>query len=142
MSMCPPGEDLGTLHGDIRLNQRARQEGGEATDVFVVTEETGTLNIRCKVCEMTIFGIRNLNSHIAGKKHSGKFSRQMWELLPEPSEQGDEEPELLLPEPVAVTSSPEVDKDRVMLAEEGPLHQIIQQHKQQPIIGLEYLVEV
>ena len=80
MSMCPPGEDLGTLYGDIRLNQRARQDGGPATDVFVVTEETGTLNIRCKVCEMTIFGVRNLNSHIAGKKHQGKFSSKVGRL--------------------------------------------------------------
>jgi hypothetical protein len=34
-----------------------------------VREEAGTLNIRCRICEMTIFGLRNFNSHIEGKKH-------------------------------------------------------------------------
>ena len=80
MSLCPPGEDPGTRYGDDRLNQMARKEGGPETDVFIVTEETGTLNIRCKVCEMTIFGVRNLNSHIAGKKHQGKFSSKVCQI--------------------------------------------------------------
>ena len=77
MSLCPPGDDPGSRYGDIRLNQRARQDHGPETEVFLVTEEAETLNIRCRVCEMTIFGVRNLNSHIAGKKHQGKFSSKV-----------------------------------------------------------------
>mgnify|MGYP006995578404 CR=1 FL=1 len=42
-----------------------------------VRKESGTLNIRCRICEMTIFGIRNLNSHIAGKKNEGKISTKV-----------------------------------------------------------------
>ena len=77
MSVYPPGEDPGTMYGDERLNHRAKKEGGPEIDVFVVTDEAGTLNIRCKVCEMTIFGIRSLNSHCNGKKHQGKFSSKV-----------------------------------------------------------------
>lgn len=49
-------------------------------DIIVMTQvrkESGTLNIRCRICEMTIFGIRNLNSHIAGKKHEAKISTKV-----------------------------------------------------------------
>jgi len=156
MSLCPPGEDLGTLHGDIRLNQRARQDGGPETDVFVVTEETGTLNIRCKVCEMTIFGVRNLNSHIAGKKHQGKFSSKTWVLV----DDSEPEPNFSLPEPVSAvsTSKPlatssksgqksavevvsDVDKSKVFQSSDGPLQKVLEGTKD-PVIGVEYLIEI
>ena len=42
-----------------------------------VRKESGTLNICCSICEMTIFGIRNLNSHLAGKKHEAKISTKV-----------------------------------------------------------------
>jgi len=159
MSMCPPGEDLGTLYGDIRLNQRARQDGGPATDVFVVTEETGTLNIRCKVCEMTIFGVRNLNSHIAGKKHQGKFSSKTWVLVDDSEES---EPSFSLPEPVSAVSTskplstssradpktavevvpdPEVDKSKVFHSSDGPVQKVLEGTKD-AVIGVEYLIEI
>ena len=89
-------------------------------------EEQGTLNIRCNICEMTVFGIRlvrmaynvafddtlirNLAAHISGKKHSGKISNKEWILVEERDISlekknhgaGEEQEESLqLPEPVA-----------------------------------------
>ena len=90
-----------------------------------VKEEQGTLNIRCNICEMTVFGIRlvqfayyvdiddtpirNLAAHISGKKHSGKIANKEWILvegrdisLEENQGAGEEQEESLqLPEPVA-----------------------------------------
>ena len=82
-----------------------------------VKEEQGTLNIRCNICEMTVFGIRlarfngdsylkwirNLAAHISGRKHSGKISNKEWILVEKTQDQGEEEQEesLQLPEPVA-----------------------------------------
>ena len=84
---------------------------------FQVKEEQGTLNIRCNICEMTVFGIRlarlnedsylkwirNLAAHISGRKHSGKISNKEWILVEKTQDQGEEEQEesLQLPEPVA-----------------------------------------
>ena len=83
-----------------------------------VKEEQGTLNIRCNICEMTVFGIRfgnlafrpsiiarmirNLAAHISGRKHSGKISNKEW-ILVDSQDRGEEEQEesLQLPEPVA-----------------------------------------
>ena len=69
-------------YGDPRLGQRARHltgggEAGGVRDVFLVREEGDTLNIRCQVCEMTVFGLKNLNNHIIGKKHQGKFTSKV-----------------------------------------------------------------
>ena len=91
-----------------------------------VKEEQGTLNIRCNICEMTVFGIRlvqfayyaafddtpirNLAAHISGKKHSGKIANKEWILVEErdisleKKNQGagkEQEESLQLPEPVA-----------------------------------------
>ena len=73
----PPGDDAASRFGDERLSQRARRDNGNWQEVFTVTEETDTLSIRCKLCERTVFGLRNLGSHIAGKKHQGKFSHEV-----------------------------------------------------------------
>eukprot|EP00092_Neocalanus_flemingeri_P001633 GFUD01001743.1.p1 GENE.GFUD01001743.1~~GFUD01001743.1.p1 ORF type:complete len:1274 (+),score=352.69 GFUD01001743.1:59-3880(+) len=161
MSLCPPGDDPGTRYGDIRLNQRARKEGGPPTEVFIVTEEMDSLNIRCKVCEMTIFGVRNLNSHIAGKKHQGKFSSKTWELI------DDSEPTFSLPEPVSAVSSNTgqagssntgqagnsaagkskletsgvLDKSKVFHSSDGPVQKLLDGIKE-AVIGVEYLVEI
>ena len=89
-------------------------------------EEQGTLNIRCNICEMTVFGIRlvqfaynvviddtsirNLAAHISGKKHSGKIANKEWilveerDIMLEKKNQGageEQEEALQLPEPVA-----------------------------------------
>ena len=51
---------------------------------------------------MTIFGLKNLNSHIGGKKHAGKLTSQTWLLdVPEPRSLPDPVSTLSLPEPVA-----------------------------------------
>ena len=73
-------------YGDHRLDQTARHlsGGGAVCDVFRVREEGDTLNIRCQVCEMTVYGLRNLNNHINGKKHQAKFNSKVTgtDLLP------------------------------------------------------------
>ena len=79
MSDPPPGESLGARYGDPRLDLRARHlaGGGAVTEVFRVKEEGDTISIRCQVCEMTVYGLRNLNQHIANKKHQAKFSSKV-----------------------------------------------------------------
>ena len=46
-------------------------------EMFLVKEEGDTLNIRCQVCEMTLFGLKNFNNHINGKKHQAKFTSKV-----------------------------------------------------------------
>jgi len=156
MSLCPPGDDPGSRYGDIRLNQRARQDHGPETEVFLVTEEAETLNIRCRVCEMTIFGVRNLNSHIAGKKHQGKFSSKTWQMV---DDSDNSEPVFTLPEPVSAvnqgqaggsqgghTSAQEtggggLDKTKVFHSSDGPVQKSLDSIKE-AVIGVEYLVEI
>ena len=46
-------------------------------DLFKVKEEGDTISIRCQVCEMTLYGLRTLNNHIAGKKHEAKFTSKV-----------------------------------------------------------------
>ena len=78
--MPPVVVDPASRYGDLRLGQRARHltgVGGGVKEVFLVREEGDTLNIRCQVCEMTVFGLKNLNNHINGKKHQGKFTSQV-----------------------------------------------------------------
>ena len=79
MSDAPPGESLGARYGDLRLDQEARHlaGGGAVMDVFRVREEGDTISIRCQLCETTVFGLRNLNNHISGKKHESKFSSKV-----------------------------------------------------------------
>ena len=81
MSDPPPGESLGARYGDPRLDLRARHlaGGGAVTEVFRVKEEGDTISIRCQVCEMTVYGLRNLNQHISNKKHQAKFSSKVQE---------------------------------------------------------------
>ena len=76
MSDPPPGESLGSRYGDPRLDWRARHVGGGGgvVEVFKVKEEGDTISIRCQICETTVFGLRNLNQHINGKKCQSKFS--------------------------------------------------------------------
>jgi len=145
MSLLPPGEDPGSRYGEPRLNQRARRKvgpGQQELQVFSVEEESGTLNIRCKVCEMTVYGIRNLNSHIEGKKHSQQFSSLTWELLPE-GEDGDSL-SLQLPEPVSLSSAPSLDTDKVsLLPEDHDLAKFLHEYRnKRALLGLEYLVEL
>ena len=79
MSDPPPGESLGSRYGDSRLDHQARhvEGGGAVIDLFKVQEEGDTISIRCQVCEMTLYGLRTLNHHIAGKKHEAKFSSKV-----------------------------------------------------------------
>ena len=83
MSERPPGEDIGRKFGDERLNQTARHisGGGGVIDVFRVKEEGDTLNIKCQVCEVTVYGLKNLNNHINGKRHQSKFSQMVRVIL-------------------------------------------------------------
>ena len=79
--MPPVVVDPASRYGDLRLGQKARHitggGGGGVREVFLVREEGDTLNIRCQVCEMTVFGLKNLNNHINGKKHQGKFTSKV-----------------------------------------------------------------
>ena len=79
MSDPPPGESLGARYGDKRLDHQVRHlaGGGAVMELFKVKEEGDTISIRCQVCEMTLYGLRTLNYHIAGKKHEAKFSSRV-----------------------------------------------------------------
>ena len=97
---------------------------------------------------MTVYGIRNLNSHIEGKKHKLKFSSGEWELVPEAGGSADEDLSLSLPDPVAVTSAPSLQPGRVRLceAEDTDLGKFLHEYRSgrdgRAFIGLEYLVEL
>jgi hypothetical protein len=37
-------------------------------------EERGVLNFKCELCDVTVFGKKNMDSHIEGKKHLSKVA--------------------------------------------------------------------
>ena len=175
-------EDLGSKFGDKRLNQTARHLSGAVVDVFRVREEeANTLNIKCQVCQVTVYGLKNLNNHINGKKHQAKFNstvkvvtlfsvlvlivncEQEWKVVEDHQETGNTTEEMLLslPAPVSAVTSPakaavtstvtsnvtstvtsHVDPDKLFPCDGGGAVARCMEGVREPVIGLEYLLEV
>lgn len=69
-----PFRDLGTEFNDFRLNMRVKDPKGEADkDVFSATMVDGNLQFRCEICEISVLGKKNIESHMEGKRHRGKL---------------------------------------------------------------------
>ena len=65
-------KDLSSQFDDPRLKQRFVKDGGDPAAMFQCWEDRGTVNFRCEICEITVFGKKNLDAHIEGKKHASK----------------------------------------------------------------------
>ena len=68
-------KDLGTIFNDPTLNTRIEDpKTGEERDLFTCDLSAGTAQFSCSVCQITVAGIRVLQSHISGKKHKKNIS--------------------------------------------------------------------
>lgn len=66
---------MGSRFYDLRLNERVRDpNSGEPVRVYECFEKDGALHFRCTICAVTVFGKRNLDSHIEGKKHKANMA--------------------------------------------------------------------
>ena len=61
--------DLGKEFNDFRLNLRVLDKQGEEKDVFTSCLTGTTLTFRCAVCDISVFGKRNIESHMQGRRH-------------------------------------------------------------------------
>ena len=62
--------DLGKEFNDFRLNLRGLDEKGGEKDVFASRLEGISLQFHCVVCDIFVFGKRNIESHMQGRRHS------------------------------------------------------------------------
>ena len=68
-------KDLGTIFNDPILNTKiADPQSGEERDLFTCDLSAGTAQFSCSACQITVQGIRVLQSHINGKKHAKNIS--------------------------------------------------------------------
>ena len=66
-------EDLGSSFNDMRLNLRVVNPTGGEMDVFGSSVIDGVLQFKCEICNISVLGKRNIESHLTGKKHKAKM---------------------------------------------------------------------
>ena len=67
--------DLGTQFNEPQLNRKIQDpQSGEERSLFTLDLSEGTAKFCCSVCQITVIGIKTLQSHILGKKHKNKVS--------------------------------------------------------------------
>lgn len=62
-------KDLSSQFNDPRLGQKFARDGGDPVLLYQCWEDRGIVNFRCELCEVTVFGKKNLDAHIEGKRH-------------------------------------------------------------------------
>ena len=67
--------DLGTQFNDPQLNKKIQDpQSGEERSLFTLDTSEGNAKFCCSVCQITVIGIKTLQSHILGKKHKNRVS--------------------------------------------------------------------
>ena len=67
--------DLGTQFNEPQLNRKIQDpQSGEERSLFTLDPSEGNAKFCCSVCQITVIGIKTLQSHILGKKHKNKVS--------------------------------------------------------------------
>ena len=70
-----PADDLGSAFNEPKLNTRiCAQDSGEERALYTCDTSRGAAQFTCSVCDVTVTGIRVLQSHMGGRKHIGKLS--------------------------------------------------------------------
>ena len=65
--------DLGSEFNDFRLNLRVVDAKGIEKDAYTSCLVEGTLQFKCEVCDISVFGKRNIESHMEGRRHKGNL---------------------------------------------------------------------
>jgi len=110
--------DLGAQFNDPRLNTMVTRKAGDAESfpLYRFWEEGGALFFKCAVCSVQVYGKRNLDCHISGKKHATNMLDFSQTDSPSAS-------------PPAVPTRPVVSH-------------LLSRYKVAPLLGLDYIVEV
>merc|ERR1719219_319165 len=67
--------DLGSQFNEPQLNRKIQDpQSGEERPLFTLDPSEGNAKFCCSVCQITVIGIKTLQSHILGKKHKNKVS--------------------------------------------------------------------
>ena len=67
--------DLGSQFNEPELNRKVQDpQSGEERPLFTLDLSEGNAKFCCSVCQITVIGIKTLQSHILGKKHKNKVS--------------------------------------------------------------------
>ena len=73
-SVTTTKDDLGSAFNEPRLNTRVRdRESGEERALYTCDTSRGAAQFTCTVCDVTVTGIRVLQSHMGGRKHLAKL---------------------------------------------------------------------
>ena len=74
-SIATPDNDLGAAFNEPKLNARVRdRDSGEERALYTCHTTQGAAQFTCSVCDVTVTGIRVLQSHMGGKKHMTKLA--------------------------------------------------------------------
>lgn len=109
-------QDLGSQFQDVRLNLQFFDSQGNVKPMFKGWEEKGTIHFRCELCEITVFGKKNIDSHIEGRKH------------------------LQNAETVKITDV--VSTESGYVPSTALITNLLAKFREAPLIGLEYIVEI
>ena len=67
-------KDLGNEFNDYRLNMRVKLlSTGEERAVFSSELVNGGIQFNCDICNISVSGKRNMDSHMTGKRHCSKL---------------------------------------------------------------------
>merc|ERR1712029_777753 len=110
-------EDLGAMFGDPSLNARFENKEGRIQKLYQFQLKEGQTCLTCVACGVTVTGKRNLDVHITGKRH--KFTMAELKTL-EPGPPGEDD----------------------MVPQEAAIQTLLDDFKEAPLIGIEFLVEV
>jgi len=116
-------EDLGSSFNDMRLNLRVVNPTGGEMDVFGSSVIDGVLQFKCEICNISVLGKRNIESHLTGKKHKAKM-----------------EDYKIVENSMAPRTKPV--KSVLSIKDHGVLSSLLPLYKAAPLIGVQFIVEV
>jgi len=116
-------QDLGSMFNEPTLNQRVVDNRlGEERAVFRSWDNQGITQLECTVCNITVNGMKTMQSHMNGKKHLVR-----------------------LEEFTVIEGRSDCDPVKAMVdmvPERSILSRLLEKYMVGPVIGLEYVVEV
>jgi len=116
-------QDLGSMFNLPALNQRVVDKMlGEERAVFRSWDKQGILQLECTVCNITVSGMKTMQSHMLGKKHLKR-----------------------LEEFTVIDGRSDCDPVKAMIdlvPDRSLLSRLLEKYTVGPVVGLEYVVEV
>ena len=128
-------QDIGAVFDDPKLNSRFETKEGKVEPLFLFSLDQGVSYLTCRACGVKVAGKRNLDVHVGGKRHRTtmaslkSFGKGVglsllicphYFLFSEPAPPGEEAP----------------------LPAEAAIQQMVDDFKEAPLIGIEFIVEI